>query len=129
MHPENCLLDHPCCGIIPSVRCKGALMTILSPERTKPSQAWSPPHRRFVSRIAGTVIGSGFAGAVAGAIVFAGLWMATALPLGPSDRVIELFTSAPPLSIEALRGGSFIAALFGFFIGAVSGAIYELLRG
>lgn len=62
-------------------------------------------------------------------IMFAGLWMTTALPLGPSDRIVELFTSAPAASPEALRGGLLFAALLGFFVGAVSGAVYELLHG
>lgn len=82
-----------------------------------------------VPRISGTIIASGFAGSVAGAIIFAGLWMTTELPIGPSDRVIELFTSAPPVSIEALKGGAVVAALFGFLVGAISGAIYEVLYG
>ena len=104
-------------------------MKMISQEPTSRWRGRSPRHRIFVSRIAATVIGSGLAGGFAGAIIFAGLWMTTALPLGPSDRVVELFTNAPPLSIEALRGGVFVATLFGFFIGAVSGAIYEVLRG
>ncbi len=54
--------------------------------------------------------------------------MTTELPLGPSDRVIELFTSAPPVSIEALKGGAIVAALFGFFVGATSAAVYEFFR-
>lgn len=83
----------------------------------------------LVSRVSVTIVASGLAGAVAGAIVFAGLWMTTALPLGPSDRVIELFTNAPPVSVEALRGGAVVAALLGFLVGAVSGAVYELLHG
>jgi hypothetical protein len=72
---------------------------------------------------------SGISGAIGGAIVFAGLWMTTALPLGPSDRVIGLFTSASPISVEALRGGAVVAALAGFFVGSICGAIYELLHG
>lgn len=76
-----------------------------------------------------TVMASGISGAIGGAIVFAGLWMTTALPLGPSDRVIGLFTSASPISVEALRGGAVVAALVGFFVGSICGAIYELLHG
>lgn len=80
-------------------------------------------------RIATIVVASGLAGAIVGTIVFAGLWMTTTLPLGPSDRIIELFTSAPPVSVEALRGGAVVAALFGFLFGSISGAIYEALHG
>lgn len=74
------------------------------------------------------MIASGLSGAIGGAVIFAGLWMTTALPLGPSDRVISLFTSAPPVSFEALHGGAIVAALVGFFAGSLCGAVYELLQ-
>lgn len=102
-------------------------MSMIFPETNR--RLRSSARRGIVSRIAGTVIASGLAGALAGVIVFAGIWMTTTLPLGPSDRVVELFTSAPAVSVEALRGGAVIAALFGFFVGAISGAAYEMLHG
>lgn len=85
--------------------------------------------RSPATKVAITMTASGISGAIGGAIVFAGLWMTTALPLGPSDRVIGLFTNAPPISLEALRGGAVVAALVGFVVGSVCGAIYELLHG
>jgi hypothetical protein len=71
---------------------------------------------------------AGTIGAACAALVFTGLWLVTALPLGPSDRIVQLLTAAPPLSTEALKGGALIAALFGFAVGATGESLYELLR-
>lgn len=71
---------------------------------------------------------AGAMGAAGAALIFTGLWLVTALPLGPSDRIVQLFTTAPPLSTAALKGGVVIASLFGFAVGATGAAVYELLR-
>ncbi len=89
---------------------------------------YSPVNRRVAARTGFRIILAGTIGAASVALVFTGLWLVTALPLGPSDRIVQIFTAAPPLSIEALKGGAMIAALFGFAIGATGEAIYELLR-
>lgn len=71
---------------------------------------------------------TGAIGAAAAALIFTGLWLVTALPLGPSERIVQLFTTAPPLSGAALEGGVVMAALFGFAVSATGAAIFEMLR-
>lgn len=67
----------------------------------------------------------GLSGAVAAALLFAGLWMLAQLPIGPSDLVVELFTSYAPASLRALEEGILHAALVGFACGALVGLLYR----
>lgn len=57
----------------------------------------------------------GLSGAIALALVFIGTWTAGQLPTGPTSLFVELFTSAPPYSVDALFEGATVAALMGFF--------------
>lgn len=69
----------------------------------------------------------GLSGAIAAALVFVGLWTAAQLPMGPSDMIVELFTTQGP-SAAGLEEGVLYAALIGFFVGAIADLAYEGLR-
>ncbi|HYX47758.1 MAG TPA: hypothetical protein VE820_13195 [Sphingomicrobium sp.] len=69
----------------------------------------------------------GLSGAISAALIFIGLWTAAQLPIGPSDMIVELFTTADSESIAALFEGLLYAALIGFFAGAVLEVVYETL--
>lgn len=70
----------------------------------------------------------GFSGAIAAALIFVGLWTAAQLPMGPSDMIVDLFTTRGPGSMAGLKEGALFAALIGFFTGAISDLVYETLR-
>lgn len=70
----------------------------------------------------------GISGAITAALIFAGLWMAAQLPMGPSDLIVQLFTTHGPQSTAGLEEGVLTAALVGFFAGAIVEIIYEALR-
>lgn len=70
----------------------------------------------------------GLSGAIGLALVFAGLWSAAQLPMGPSDLIVSLVTTAGPNTTKALWEGLFYAAVLGFFAGAILGTVYETLH-
>lgn len=67
-------------------------------------------------------------GGIAAALIFIGLWTAAQLPVGPSDLIVELFTTRGPTSTAGLKEGVLFAALIGFFAGAFVDLAYEALR-
>lgn len=71
----------------------------------------------------------GFSCAMISALVFAGLWAAAQLPMGPSDLVIELVASPEQGALTGLFKGILILAAAGFVVGVVADLIYEGLRG
>lgn len=73
------------------------------------------------------VLRFGLTGAIAAALIFVGLWTAAQLPTGPSDMIVELFTTRGP-STAGLQEGILYAALIGFFAGAIVDLAYEALR-
>lgn len=70
----------------------------------------------------------GLSGGIAAALIFIGLWSAAQLPMGPSDLIVELFTTRQPSSVESLWEGVLVVALIGFFSGVVVDLVYETLR-
>ncbi|WP_309660908.1 hypothetical protein [Sphingomonas sp.] len=74
------------------------------------------------------VLRFGLAGGIAAALVFVGLWAAAQLPIGPSDLIVNLFTTRGPASTDGLQEGVLYAALLGFFCGATVDLVYEGLR-
>ena len=70
----------------------------------------------------------GLSGAIAAALIFVGLWVAAQLPMGPSDMIVDLFTTRGPLSLSGLEEGVLYAALIGFFAGSIADFAYEALR-
>ena len=69
----------------------------------------------------------GLSGAVAAAMLFTCLWSLAQLPMGPSDLLVGLLTTAGPTSLEALKEGVLYAALIGFFGGAFAALAYQEL--
>jgi hypothetical protein len=67
----------------------------------------------------------GLSGAVAAAALFTFLWSLAQLPMGPSDMMVDLFTTAGPTSVEALKEGVLYSALIGFFAGAFAALAYR----
>ena len=70
----------------------------------------------------------GLSGAIGLVLIFAGLWSAAQLPMGPSDLIVGLVTTAGPSTTKALWEGALYAAVLGFFAGAIIGMVYEALR-
>lgn len=70
----------------------------------------------------------GVCGGITAALIYIGLWTATQLPIGPSDLIVELFTTRDPASGEGLREGIVYAALVGFLIAAIGYLAFEALR-
>lgn len=66
-------------------------------------------------------------GAIVFALLFIGSWFGTQLPYGPTDLVVELFTSSPPSSTDALAEGVLWATLFGFMAGGLLAVVYNTL--
>ncbi|HLO19927.1 MAG TPA: hypothetical protein VK192_05485 [Sphingomicrobium sp.] len=70
----------------------------------------------------------GLSGAIASALIFVGLWIAAQFPMGPSEMIVELFTTRGPNSTAGLQEGVLYAALIGFFAGAIGDLAYEALQ-
>jgi hypothetical protein len=70
----------------------------------------------------------GLSGAIAATVIFVGLWTAAQLPMGPSDMIVDLFTTRGTTSIAGLEEGMLYAALIGFFAGSIADFAYEALR-
>ena len=70
----------------------------------------------------------GLSGGISAGLIYAGLWAAAQLPIGPSDVIVDLFTTRGTASMEGLWEGSLYAALIGFLAGAIVDAVYETLR-
>jgi hypothetical protein len=70
----------------------------------------------------------GLSGGIAAGLIYAGLWAAAQLPIGPSDVLVELFTTRGPASMQGLWEGILYAALIGFFAGAITDLVFEALR-
>jgi hypothetical protein len=70
----------------------------------------------------------GLSGAIAAALVFVGLWTAAQLPMGPSDMIVDLFTTSGTASMAGLEEGVLYAALIGFFAGSIADLVFEALR-
>ena len=79
-------------------------------------------------RSAVRVLRFGISGAIAAALIFVGLWMAAQLPMGPSDMIVDLFTSRDAASTAGLEEGVLYAAIIGFFAGSIADLTYEALR-
>ena len=80
-------------------------------------------------RIAGLrLVRFGLSGAIAAALIFAGLWTAAQLPMGPSDMIVDLVTTRGSASMAGLEEGVLYAALIGFFAGSIADLAYEALR-
>ena len=73
------------------------------------------------------VLRFGISGAIAAALIFVGLWMAAQLPMGPSDMIVDLFTTRGTASMAGLEEGVLYAALIGFFAGSIADFVYEAL--
>lgn len=69
----------------------------------------------------------GLSGAIAAALIFVGLWTAAQLPMGPSDMIVDLFTTRETASMAGLEHGLLYAALIGFFAGSIADLAYEAL--
>jgi hypothetical protein len=67
----------------------------------------------------------GLSGAVAAALLYTFVWSLAQLPMGPPDLMLDLFTTAGPTSLEALKEGVLYAALIGFFGGAFAAFAYR----
>lgn len=76
----------------------------------------------------GRVLRFAICGGITAALIYTGLWTATQLPIGPSDLIIELFTTRDPASGAGLREGILYAALVGAFIAAIGYLAFEALR-
>lgn len=70
----------------------------------------------------------GLSGAIAAGLIFVGLWMAAQLPMGPSDMIVDLFTTRGTASTAGLEEGVLYAALIGFFAASIADLAYEALR-
>lgn len=84
----------------------------------------SSTNRKLGSVGAGRLAASG---AIVLALLFTGSWFGTQLPYGPTDLMVELFTSSPPSSTDALAEGVLWAALFGFISGGLLAVVYNAL--
>jgi hypothetical protein len=67
----------------------------------------------------------GLSGAVAASLLFTFLWSLAQLPMGPSDLIVELFTTSGPTSLEALKEGVLYAGVIGFVAGAFAAFAYR----
>jgi hypothetical protein len=81
-----------------------------------------------ISNTGARVLRFGFCGAITAALIYTGLWAATQLPIGPSDLIVELFTTREPASTAGLREGVLYAALIGSFIAVIGYLAVEGLR-
>ena len=73
------------------------------------------------------VMRAGLSGAIAMSVLFTGAWTAALLPPSPTERFVELFTSAAPGSAGALEEGILMAALIGFFGAAIVVLAYRAI--
>lgn len=69
----------------------------------------------------------GLSGAIALALLFVGAWTAGQLPIEATSLFVQLFSSAPASSVDALAEGVAFAALIGFFGAAFASLAYSAI--